>query len=210
MLTTVTTRRPNGLPQDYTYECPRIETAFATLNATYASRRIYLSQLELIPLLPPEKYITSDLLRYSYSEAPEPPPPAPPPPPPPYPPPPPAQVVLCANNCPKAPKFASDSYCDDGGPDATFDNCELGTDCTLLGSNAVRPSHVSMLISMPIPMSICFIRWLLSRHGLRTARAHGDGAGRAASATNALSAAFGSAHAANRSQVGAAQSVSTR
>ena len=70
---------------------------------------------------------------YSYSEAPLPPPPEPPPPPPPLPPPPPASITLCSNSCPKAPKFASDSFCDDGGPDATFDNCDLGTDCSDCG-----------------------------------------------------------------------------
>ena len=70
---------------------------------------------------------------YTYSETPLPPPPAPPPPPPPHPPPPPASITLCSNTCPKAPKFASDSYCDDGGTDASFDNCDLGTDCSDCG-----------------------------------------------------------------------------
>ena len=70
---------------------------------------------------------------YSYSEAPMPPPPEPPPPPPPLPPPPPASITLCSNTCSKAPKYASDSFCDDGGPDAIFDNCDLGTDCSDCG-----------------------------------------------------------------------------
>ena len=78
---------------------------------------------------------------YSYSEAPEPPPPSSPPPPPPRPPPPPVQITLCSDACPKSPKFASDNYCDDGGPDAAFDNCELGTDCADCGPR-VRMAHV--------------------------------------------------------------------
>ena len=78
---------------------------------------------------------------YSYSEAPQPPPPEPPPPPPPLPPPPPASITLCSNTCSKAPKFASDSFCDDGGTDASFDNCDLGTDCSDCGPR-VRIAHV--------------------------------------------------------------------
>ncbi len=65
----------------------------------------------------------------SYDETPMPPPPRHPPPPTPPPPPPPAAITLCSNGCPRAPKFARDTFCDDGGPDSNFDKCELGTDC---------------------------------------------------------------------------------
>jgi hypothetical protein len=34
-------------------------------------------------------------------------------------------TVLCSNTC----EFAFDDECDDGGPGADFDECELGTDC---------------------------------------------------------------------------------
>ena len=84
---------------------------------------------------------------YSYSEAPLPPPPEPPPPPPPLPPPPPASITLCGNECASNPKFASDSFCDDGGPDASFDKCDLGTDCSDCGPR-VRLARVP---AMPKP-----------------------------------------------------------
>ena len=40
---------------------------------------------------------------------------------------------LCSNTC-----FASDDgMCDDGGPDAWFDSCDLGTDCADCGECAI-------------------------------------------------------------------------
>ena len=86
---------------------------------------------------------------YSYEQVPLPPPPQPPPPPLPQPPPPPIHITLCQNNCLKAPKFASDSYCDDGGPDAAFSNCELGTDCADCGPR-IREAHIPAT-AMPPP-----------------------------------------------------------
>ena len=78
---------------------------------------------------------------YSYDHTPQPPPPNRPPPPPPHPPPPPTSIELCSNSCLQAPKFASDGFCDDGGADAVFSNCDLGTDCDDCGLR-VRLAHV--------------------------------------------------------------------
>jgi hypothetical protein len=74
-----------------------------------------------------------DSYSYSYEGYPLPPPPIPPPPPSPPPPPPPVKIVLCSNSCPQAPKFASDTFCDDGGPDSLFNKCILP--CALMASH---------------------------------------------------------------------------
>jgi len=42
----------------------------------------------------------------------------------------------CNNNCPAHPRWASDGYCDDGGPGAEYNDCELGSDCADCGSRA--------------------------------------------------------------------------
>ena len=77
----------------------------------------------------------------SYDETPLPPPPRKPPPPPPV------RIVLCSNGCPAAPKFAADTFCDDGGPDSNFDKCELGTDCQDCGERV----RYAMVPSSPKP-----------------------------------------------------------
>jgi hypothetical protein len=38
-------------------------------------------------------------------------------------------VGLCQDTC----NFSGDGACDDGGPNASFNVCELGTDCTDCG-----------------------------------------------------------------------------
>jgi len=45
------------------------------------------------------------------------------------PPPPVDQGCACSNDCPSAPLFASDGFCDDGGDGAAYSNCEIATDC---------------------------------------------------------------------------------
>ena len=87
---------------------------------------------------------------YSYDAYPQPPLPSPPPPPHAPPPPPPTQITLCANGCPAKPKYANDNYCDDGGPDSLFDNCELGTDCADCGPR-VRYARVPLAPRPPPP-----------------------------------------------------------
>ena len=87
---------------------------------------------------------------YSYDAYPQPPLPSPPPPPHAPPPPPPTQITLCANGCPAKPKYANDNYCDDGGPDSLFDNCELGTDCADCGPR-VRYARVPLSPRPPPP-----------------------------------------------------------
>ena len=42
----------------------------------------------------------------------------------------------CSNTCVGMPSYASDGYCDDGGPGAQFGDCALGTDCTDCGASA--------------------------------------------------------------------------
>lgn len=83
-----------------------------------------------------------------------------PPPPPLLEAPPPTSIVLCSNDCYAAPKFASDSYCDDGGPDSAFSNCDLGTDCEDCGPRVrVVSSPVTRRPSMPsIPTPKDFVQ----------------------------------------------------
>lgn len=47
--------------------------------------------------------------------------------------------VLCSNTC----DFARDGECDDGGPDAQFDVCELGTDCVDCGARQEQGGTVT-------------------------------------------------------------------
>ena len=44
-------------------------------------------------------------------------------------------VILCTDTCrgPQGQNWARDGRCDDGGPNADFDACPLGTDCTDCG-----------------------------------------------------------------------------
>eukprot|EP00900_Chrysochromulina_parva_P011793 jgi/Chrpa1/20614/Chrysochromulina_OHIO_Genome00026547-RA len=46
---------------------------------------------------------------------------------------PPPSATLCNDLCVGFPMYASDGFCDDGGPGAEFPDCQYGTDCTDCG-----------------------------------------------------------------------------
>ena len=83
----------------------------------------------------PNKYVNVPLYmkfgEFPPSSPPAPNPPPAPPSPPQAPPPPPSSplVEICTTDCIGTPHWASDGICDDGGPGAQYDGCELGTDC---------------------------------------------------------------------------------
>jgi len=43
----------------------------------------------------------------------------------------------CSNECVGAPSYASDNFCDDGGPGSEYSDCQLGTDCADCGRRAI-------------------------------------------------------------------------
>ena len=67
-----------------------------------------------------------------------PPPPSPPPLPPAPPPPPLLPGYVCLNSCIGMPTYASDGFCDDGGPGAEYPDCQYGTDCADCGPRQPR------------------------------------------------------------------------
>jgi len=79
----------------------------------------------------------------SLQASPPPPPPSPSPPPPSPSPPPPSSLqaspspepstLLCAETCIGNPQWASDGFCDDGGPGSAYPDCQYGTDCSDCG-----------------------------------------------------------------------------
>ena len=50
-----------------------------------------------------------------------------------------AQSSGCDNTCIGQPDYASDGYCDDGGPGADYSDCDLGTDCADCGPRVMPP-----------------------------------------------------------------------
>ena len=50
-----------------------------------------------------------------------------------------ADAQLCQETCIGAPQYASDGYCDDGGPGAEYSDCAFGTDCTDCGPRMLPP-----------------------------------------------------------------------